>query len=269
VVTCISNLKIKDCSIACGLVIDRDFKRFNQYCKKKLVTPLKVRLHGCEMMKLPTGSKCLDYLLDGGIETGTITQIYGASGTGKTSICLMLAYNTALSGKKVAYLDTEGLSPERIEQIFREKEALKNVFIYDVVDFKQQSSAIKELGKLCKNENDIKLIIVDSFTFLYRSELEDLERQIKIKRELIAQLTFLLGLARKFDLAVVITNQVFTDVKTGEEKPLGGPSIDHISKIIIGLEKINKHRKATLIKHRSKPEGLSCTFTITDKGIEP
>jgi len=219
-------------------------------------------------MKLPTGSRCLDSLLDGGVETGTITQIYGASGTGKTSICLMLAYNTARSGLKVAYIDTEGLSPERVSQIFQEKDALKNVYIYDVIDFKQQSTAIKELAKLCKDEG-IKLVIVDSFTFLYRSELEDVERQIKIKRELIAQLTFLLGLARKFDLAVVITNQVFTDVKTGEEKPLGGPSIDHISKVIIGLERLNKHRRAVLIKHRSKPEGVSCTFMITDRGIEP
>ncbi len=219
-------------------------------------------------MKLPTGSKCLDSLLDGGIETGTITQIYGASGTGKTSICLMLTYNTAKSGYKVAYVDTEGLSPERVSQIFEDKDVLKNVFVYDVIDFKQQSSAIKELAKLCKDE-EVKLIIVDSFTFLYRSELEDVERQIKVKRELIAQLTFLLGLARKFDLAVVITNQVFADVKTGEERPLGGPSIDHISKVIIGLERLNKHRKAVLVKHRSKPEGMSCTFMITNRGIEP
>ncbi len=219
-------------------------------------------------MKLPTGSKCLDSLLDGGIETGTITQIYGASGTGKTSICLMLSYNTAKSGYKVAYVDTEGLSPERVSQIFEDKDVLKNVFVYDVIDFKQQSSAIKELARLCKDE-EVKLIVVDSFTFLYRSELEDVERQIKVKRELIAQLTFLLGLARKFDLAVVITNQVFADVKTGEERPLGGPSIDHISKVIIGLERLNKHRKAVLVKHRSKPEGMSCTFMITNRGIEP
>ncbi len=219
-------------------------------------------------MKLSTGSKCLDSLLDGGIETSTVTQIFGASGTGKTSICLMLSYNTALSGYKVAYIDTEGLSPERVSQIFKKREALKDVLIYDVMDFKQQSSAIKELAKICKDSN-VKLVIVDSFTFLYRSELEDYERQVKAKRELIAQLTFLLGLARKFDLAVVITNQMFTDVKSGEEKPLGGPSIDHISKTIIGLEKINNQRKAILVKHRSKPEGLSCIFRITDRGIEP
>ncbi len=220
-------------------------------------------------MRIPSGSKCLDGLLGGGFETGTVTQIFGASGTGKTSICLMTSYTATSKGLKVAYIDTEGLSPERVNQIFEDKETLKNVYIYEVIDFKQQSSAIKELAKLCKEEDKLKLVIVDSFTFLYRSELEDLEKQIKVKRELIAQLTFLLGLARKFDLAVVITNQVYTDVKTGEDKPLGGPSIDHISKIIIGLEKLNNKRRAVLIKHRSKPEGGFCEFVITNRGIEP
>ncbi len=220
-------------------------------------------------MKISTGSRCLDQLLSGGFETGTVTQIYGASGTGKTSICLMASYNAVKQGYKVAYIDTEGLSMERVNQIFEEKDRLKDVYVYEVIDFKQQSSAIKELARLCKEKDNLKLVVVDSFTFLYRSELEDVEKQVKVKRELIAQLTFLLGLARKFDLAVVITNQVYTDVKTGEEKPLGGPSVDHISKVIICLERMNEMRRAVLIKHRSKPEGESCEFRITDRGIEP
>jgi len=219
-------------------------------------------------MKLPTGSRCLDGLLGGGVETGTITQIYGGSGTGKTSICLMLAYNTAKHFGKVAYLDTEGLSGERVRQIFAEREVLGNIFIYDVFDFKMQSSAIKELGKLCRNE-EVRLVIVDSITALYRSELEDEERQIKVKRELTAQLTYLLGLARKHDLAAVITNQMFTDIRNGIDKPLGGPTVDHLSKVIIALDKLNGDRKATLIKHRWKKEGESCKFRIVDRGIEP
>ncbi|AEA48093.1 DNA repair and recombination protein RadB [Archaeoglobus veneficus] len=220
-----------------------------------------------EFLRLPSGSRCIDSLLGGGFETGTITQIYGASATGKTSLCLMLAYNTALRFGKVAYIDTEGLSGERVKQIFEKGEVLKNVYIYDVFDFKQQSVAIKELAKLCRKE-EVRLVIVDSFTALYRSELED-ERAVQMKRELVHQLTFLLGLARKYGLAVVITNQMFTDVKTGEDKPLGGPSIDHLSKVILALERSNSERKATLVKHRSKPEGESCTFRITDRGLEP
>lgn len=216
--------------------------------------------------KLSSGS-CVDELLGGGVDTGTITQIYGESGTGKTSICLMLAYKTALNGGKVVYMDTEGLSGERIEQIFRNQSALENVFVYEIYDFKQQSSVIKNISKVCEKE-DVQLIVVDCFTSLYRSELEDESKQVKMKRELTFQLTYLLGLARKHDLAVVITNQMFTDIKNGFNKPLGGPSIDHLSKIIIGIQRVNRKRKAVLMKHRSHAEGNSCLFQITDLGIE-
>ncbi|WP_236609687.1 DNA repair and recombination protein RadB [Archaeoglobus sulfaticallidus] len=210
----------------------------------------------------------MDRLLGGGVEKGIITQIYGPSATGKTSICLMLTYTTAMNEGKVIYIDTEGLSRERVNQIFEIKEALNNVFLYEVMNFRQQSSAIREASKLCRSEK-IDLIVVDSITALYRSELENDEKQIKIKRELTSQLTFLLGLARKYNLAVVVTNQMFTDVRSGEIKPLGGPSLDHLSKTIVGLEKVNRERIATLIKHRSKAEGERCSFIITDKGVEP
>ncbi len=218
-------------------------------------------------MLIPSGSKCIDSLLGGGIETGTVTQIYGQSGTGKTTLCLMFAKNAA-KDYKVAYVDTEGLSAERVKQIFGDIKLFSNVYVYEVFEFKEQSVALKEAEKLCKSEN-IKLIIVDSFTALYRSELEDEERQVKVKRELTSQLTYLLGIARKYDVAVIITNQVYTDVRTGQDKPLGGTSIDHLSKIIIGLERVGNKRIARLIKHRWLKEGKSCEFEITDRGIEP
>lgn len=238
------------------------FKRNEIKCQK-----LNSKLFSNAKMMLKSGSNCIDSLLGGGIETGTITQIYGASGTGKTSICLMFSYNAAKNWK-VAYLDTEGLSGERVKQIFVDESLLNNVFIYEIYDFKQQSVAIKKLSKLCSNDN-VKLIVVDCFTSLYRSELEDESKQIKIKRELTSQLTYLLGLARKHDVAVLITNQMYTDVKDSVDKPLGGPSLEHLTKVVIGLERLNKKRRATLIKHRWKAEGESCEFLITNKGIEP
>lgn len=218
-------------------------------------------------MLIPSGSKCIDYLLGGGIETGTITQLYGASGTGKTTLCLMFAKNCA-KNYRVAYIDTEGLSGERVKQVFQDVSLFSNVFVQEVFTFRQQASALKEVEKLTKTEK-IKLVIVDCFTSLYRSELEDESRQIKVKRELTAQLTYLLGLARKLDLAVLITNQMFTDVKTGLDKPLGGTSIDHLSKTIISLERMGNLRRATLVKHRYKKEGESCEFQLTEKGVEP
>ncbi len=219
-------------------------------------------------MMIPTGSKCLDSILGGGVETGTVTQFYGPSGSGKTTVCLMLARSAVVMGYKVAYIDTEGISPERVKQIFGDESLFSNVYVYEVYQFKEQSLALKEADKLCRKEN-VKLIVVDSFTSLYRSELEDENRQVKVKRELTTQLTFLLGIARKYDLAVVITNQMFTDIKTGEDKPLGGMSIDHLSKVIVALERVGEVRKAKLIKHRWLKEGAECEFRITDRGIEP
>ena len=37
--------------------------------------------------KIPTGSKILDVMLDGGYEKDTITTIYGPAGAGKTVLC--------------------------------------------------------------------------------------------------------------------------------------------------------------------------------------
>ncbi|MBO8179134.1 MAG: DNA repair and recombination protein RadB [Archaeoglobus sp.] len=218
-------------------------------------------------MLIPSGSKCIDSLLGGGVETGTVTQIYGHGGTGKTTLCLMLAKNAA-EQFKVAYIDTEGLSGERVRQIFGDEKLFSNVFVYEVFSFRQQGVAIKEAEKLCRSEK-VKLVIVDCFTSLYRSELEDEKKQIKIKRELTSQLTFLLGLARKYDVAVVITNQMYTDVASGTDRPLGGPSLEHLSKVIIALERSDELRKATLIKHRWMKEGKSCFYRITERGIEP
>lgn len=44
-----------------------------------------------EIIQLTTGSTELDKLLGGGIETGSITEIFGEFRTGKTQICHTLA----------------------------------------------------------------------------------------------------------------------------------------------------------------------------------
>lgn len=68
-------------------------------------------------MKIPIDCKPLDELLGGGIESGSLTSLYGEAGSGKTNICLQLARNVVLSGKKVVFIDTEGVSFERLKQI--------------------------------------------------------------------------------------------------------------------------------------------------------
>jgi RecA/RadA recombinase len=77
------------------------------------------------VMQLPTkysaGCKSIDELLGGGFESGTVTQLYGEAGSGKTNICLQAAVECARKGKKVIFIDSEGFSPERFLQIANAK----------------------------------------------------------------------------------------------------------------------------------------------------
>src|SRR3972149_5861628 len=72
-----------------------------------------------------TGSKNLNGLLGGrGVETGALTEAYGAFGSGKTQLGLTLAVNVQLpkeqggANGKAVFIDTEGtFRPDRVRQI--------------------------------------------------------------------------------------------------------------------------------------------------------
>ena len=110
----------------------------------------------------------------------------------------------------------------------------------------------------------VGLVVVDSVTALYRTELS-LGRETV--RTLSHQMVKLLGLAKKYDLPALITNQIYVDVERDRISGLGGTALEHISKAIIRLERKNSIRRAVLVKHRSRPEGISFDFVITQDGI--
>lgn len=229
-----------------------------------------------KIKKYTSGCRRLDELLGGGFESGTVTQLFGGAGSGKTNICLQLAVETVKRGKKVIFIDSEGFSAERFKQIAGDdaKKLAEDIIIYEPMDFEQQYSAIKDLEKVLKE--NIGMIILDSATIFYRSELAhesqisryDDERSIALIRELANQVAHLLVLARKYDVAVIITNQIYTDIDNNQFRPLGGNMIEHLSKNIIQLEKIkNGRRRASIRKHRSRAEGVSCEFVLTQDGV--
>lgn len=221
--------------------------------------------------RMPCGCKSIDDLLGGGFERGIVTQIYGASGTGKTNICIQLAINTVNSGKKVVFIDTEGFSADRFRQIAGEdaKKIAGDIIIYEPASLDQQYSAVLELEKIMNEK--IGLIILDSAALFYRLGLssdDSNDENMGLRRELVNQIGLLHGIARKYNISVVITNQVFKDVSTGELCPIGGNALEHLSKTIVLLEKTGtSKRRAALRKHRSKCEGTNCEFILTDKGV--
>ncbi|MDI6886255.1 MAG: ATPase domain-containing protein [archaeon] len=260
--------------------------------------------------KYSTGCKNIDELLGGGFESGTVTQLYGEAGSGKTNICLQVAVECARKGKSIIFIDTEGFSPERFLQIASSKPLLslsgsqergqspryggtggardeaephsgseevesiaRRIMIYEPQSFEQQMSCIKEIDTVIKEKegkNKVSLVILDSATLFYRLELDD-ERSMYLRRALANQIMHLLEVARRYDLAVLITNQVYTDIENGKLRPPGGSALEHLSKVIVQLEKVaggRGKRRAILKKHRSMPEDTACEFFITSKGVE-
>ena len=223
--------------------------------------------------KLQSNSS-LDDLLDGGFEKGAVTQIFGSPSSGKSNVTLSLAVNVAKKGKKVVYIDTEGgISIDRIKQISGPyfSNVANNIIVFEPTDFLQQSEHLRSIDVwIRKHSEEVDLIVLDSAVALYR--VDDM-KSYKLSKELRKQIQSLSNIARKYDIAVVITNQIynaFDDEGNNEVKAVGGDIIAYISKVIIKLERggeINQ-RIATLVRHRSLPEGRQVTFSITSNGIE-
>lgn len=216
------------------------------------------------MNRIPVGCDAFDKLLGGGIECGSVTLFYGEAGTGKTNICLQTAYNVVKTGKKVAYLDTEGLSTDRLMQVFRDEELAKSLLVFHVHSFEEQSDRVAKAVRLCEANDKIGLIIVDSLTMFYRLHLDD----NSARTELTKETEMLLTAARKSDVPVMITSQVYSNLTTGGVEFLGGHALHHNAKTIIRLDKrSNGRRTAVIMKHRSLPEGRAVNYRIVETGI--
>ncbi|MFQ6059791.1 MAG: hypothetical protein ACE5KV_00640 [Thermoplasmata archaeon] len=132
---------------------------------------------------------------------------------------------------------------------------------------KEQGEAIEKVVNLAEKNLRIALIIFDSATIHFRVTKRDEERFDR--RALTAHVTKLLALARKKDIPVVLTSQVYTDIERGTYEPLGGHMLSHIAKSIIRLEKISPNvRLATVMKHRHLAEAGSAEFRLTERGVE-
>lgn len=217
--------------------------------------------------KISTGSAALDWLLEGGYEREVITTIYGPAGSGKTNLCLIFAKQ--LSDKKVIYIDTEGsFSLSRFRQLTEDyKTALKNIVLLKPTTFPEQKKAFEQLKGLINK--DIGAIIVDSIAMLYRLEIGQTKKIYEVNKQLGAQLSALTEIARKNNIPILVTNQVYADFENKDKiNIVGGDLLKYQSKCLIELQRTEKGRKAIVRKHRSIEEGKEISFIITDLGIE-
>ncbi|KAF5305109.1 hypothetical protein FQA39_LY09371 [Lamprigera yunnana] len=207
-----------------------------------------------EILVLTTGSKELDRLLGGGIETGSITEIFGEFRTGKTQLCHTLAVTCQLSTEhnggegKCIYIDTEGtFRPERLLAVAERykingQQVLDNVACARAYNTDHQKQLLIQASAMMA-ESRYALLIVDSATALYRTDYCGRGELAPRQMHLGGFLRLLHRLADEFGISVVITNQVVAQVdgasmfNADPKKPIGGNVMAHSSTTRLYLRK--------------------------------
>jgi len=235
------------------------------------------------VLRLTTGSKAIDDILGGGLESQTITEFYGEYGSGKSQLCHQMCVNVQLPPEKgglgggALYIDTENtFRTERIVQMAQHlglnpEEVVKNVIFAEAYTSDHQMFLLENADTVIK-ENNIRLIIVDSLTSHFRSEYLGREMLAERQQKLNKHMHRLIRLARAFNAVAVVTNQVMAkpDVFFGDAvHPVGGHIVAHTSHTRVYLRKSARGsaRIARLVSSPYLPEGER-VFKITENGVE-
>ena len=220
-------------------------------------------------MRIPTGSKILDKMLEGGYEKDVITTIYGPAGSGKTVLAMLCSLNMARNGKKIIYIDTENsFSVERLKQIAPDfKKVLDNIVFLKPNSFEEQKKDFEKLKDLVNDK--IGLIVIDTIAMLYRIEMGRSNDVYEVNSALGAQISYLSEIARKKNIPVLITNQVYSDFKEkGKVNIVGGDILKYGSKCLIELQvSPDNSRRLILKKHRSIQQEKNIGFKIVQTGV--
>ncbi len=229
--------------------------------------------------KITTGSKSLDDLLGGGIETQAIVEAHGAFGSGKSQLAHQLAVTVQLPkekggmGAKAIFIDTENtFRPERIMDMAKAygldpKKTLDNVLVARAYNSDHQVLLVEKADEFIK-KNDIKIIIVDSLTSAFRADYTGRGNLANRQQKLNRHLHKLQRLADVNNLAIYVTNQVMSrpDVLFGDPTvPIGGHILGHQATFRIYLRKSKGEKRiAKLIDSPCLPEGETIIKVITD-----
>ncbi|MBZ9570418.1 DNA repair and recombination protein RadA [Methanobrevibacter sp. TMH8] len=232
--------------------------------------------------RITVGSEAFNELIGGGIETQSITEVFGEFGSGKSQISHELAVTVQLPRDKggldgeCVFIDTENtFRPERIDQIaagfdMDPEEVLQKIHIARAFNSSHQILMADKINELIQSGVNIKLVIVDSLMAHFRAEYVGRESLATRQQKLNQHLHALQNIANTYNVAVFITNQVQArpDAFFGSPtKAIGGHVLGHASTYRIWLKKgLAGKRIARLVDSPHLPEG-ECVFKITSDGI--
>src|SRR3989304_5041355 len=157
---------------------------------------------------ISTGIKKLDHFLGGGIKSGIITDIFGATGTGKTQLAMQITINSLLHGGQVLFQDTTGqFRPERMLDMIKTRNLEHNML--DRVKVGRITNASEQIQYLSKiKETNFSLVVIDNvtdlFSFEFNKEDQNLEKNVTFM-EYMHELSFI-SIQKK--LPIIVTNMI-------------------------------------------------------------
>ena len=229
---------------------------------------------------ITTGTNCLDTLFDGGLETRALTEVYGEFGCGKTQFAHTMSVMVQRTKEEggldgsVLYIDTENtFRPERIVTIAQAHgldpdKVLDRIIVARAYNSAHQTLILEESGPVIE-ENNVKLIVVDSAVGLFRSEYLG-RGTLSIRQQKLNHFVHLLvRIAETYDCAAIATNQVMAspDVFFGDPtRPIGGNVVAHTSTYRIYFKKSGKKRIARMVDSPHHPE-QEVLFALGNAGV--
>ena len=252
-----------------GGMISKDFVSATEIYKRRQ-----------EIGKITTGTECLDFLLDGGLETQALTEVYGEFGCGKTQFCHTMCVTVQKSveegglGGGVLYIDSENtFRPERIVTIAKAhgmepEKILDNITVARAYNSAHQTLILEEASTIIR-ENNIKLVVADSAVGLFRSEYLGRGTLAERQQKLNKFVHLLVRIAETYNCAALATNQVMSSPDTffgDPTRPIGGNVVAHTSTYRIYFKKSGKKRIARMVDSPHHPE-QEVIFTLGEIGV--
>lgn len=246
------------------------FKPATEYLKKRMA-----------LKRIKTGSEELDKLLGGGVEIEALTEFFGAMGSGKTQVGFQLAVNATLPedqgglDAEVLFIDTENtFMADRVVQIAEAKgldgqETLSKIHVARAFNSHHQTLLVDKAREMIKDYN-IKLLIVDSLTALFRSEYVGRGNLAERQQKLNVHMHDLLKFAERYGVAVYVTNQIMDSpgiVYGNPERPIGGNIVGHNSTHRVYLRRSKDPKRIARTIDSPNLPMAEAVFTVTEKGI--
>ncbi|CAH2054405.1 unnamed protein product, partial [Iphiclides podalirius] len=241
---------------------------------------------------IPTFSHKLDNILGSdGVPLGSLIEILGLPGTGKTQLCLQLCASVqipeALGGlnAEALYIDTNtNFVLNRFQEILsacstkcqkllckannkNEEQSLKQLHYVNAFGLEKFCAFMHQLPKFIAEHNSIRLIVIDSIAFPFKEGITAKQRTGLLFR----QMAELQRLAVQNRIAVVLTNEMSTrlGLSTGAVVGSFGDAWAHrcnVRLLLSAPDDPNGDRLALILKSNIAPEAVA-PFQITEEGI--